>query len=67
MWLFKVAWEVPYDRPEKLRRHLHVDYALRVDRAIGGGAVPSARLQRALRDPPRLTAGRLVLRQPNPE
>lgn len=56
MWLFKVAWEAPYDRPEKLRRRLHVDYAPRIDRAIGGGAVPSARLQHALRDPPRLTA-----------
>lgn len=55
MWLFKVAWEVPYDRPERLRGHLDMDYALRIDRAIGGGSVPTARLQRSLRDPPRLT------------
>ena len=55
MWLFKVAWEAPYDRPEKLRPRLHVDYALRADRAIGAGVAPTVRLQRALRDSPRLT------------
>ncbi len=26
VWLFKVAWEIPYDKPEKLQRHLHLHY-----------------------------------------
>ena len=56
VWLFKVAWEIPYDRPEKLERHLHVHYPIRIDAAIGASVQPGVRLQRALRDPPRLTA-----------
>ncbi len=56
VWLFKVAWEIPYDKPDKLRRHLHLHYPIRVDAAIGGGVPPGLRLQRALRDPSRLTA-----------
>lgn len=55
VWLFKVAWEIPYDKPEKLRRRLHLHYPIRVDSAIGGGVPPGLRLQRALRDPQRLT------------
>lgn len=54
MWLFKVAWEIPYDRPEKLRPRLRVRWPIRVDSAIGGGMPPTVRLQRALRDPSRL-------------
>jgi hypothetical protein len=55
-WLFKVAWEIPFDKPEKLRRRLHVHYPIRIDPAIGAGVPPGVRLQHALRDPPRLTA-----------
>ena len=55
VWLFKVAWEIPYDKPEKLRRHLRLHYPIRIDSAIGAGVPPGVRLQRALRDPPRLT------------
>ena len=55
VWLFKVAWEIPYDKPEKLERRLHVRYPIRVDAAIGAGVPPGLRLQRALRDPRRLT------------
>jgi membrane-associated phospholipid phosphatase len=56
MWVFKVSWELPYDRPEKLRKRLQVDYPVRLDSLLGGGAPPTLRLQRALRDPPRVTA-----------
>jgi membrane-associated phospholipid phosphatase len=49
MWLFKVSWEIPFDKPEKLRRRLHVDYPIRIDRFLGGGVTPTQRLQRALR------------------
>ncbi len=56
MWVFKVTWELPYDNPEKLRQRLHVDYPIRIDSLIGGGVPPTLRLQRALRDPTRVTA-----------
>jgi membrane-associated phospholipid phosphatase len=55
VWLFKVAWEIPYDKPSKLRPRLHVHYPVRIDAAIGAGTPPGVRLQRALRDPQRLT------------
>ncbi len=55
VWLFKVAWEIPYDRPDKLRPRLRVRYPIRIDSLLGGGEPPTLRLQQALRDPPRLT------------
>jgi membrane-associated phospholipid phosphatase len=48
MWAFTVAHELPYDDPERLRRRLRTGYPIKVDRAIGGGRLPNARLQRAL-------------------
>jgi membrane-associated phospholipid phosphatase len=56
MWAYKVNFEIPYDRPERLRERLHVDEALRADAFIGGGEPPGQRLQRRLRRPPDLTA-----------
>ncbi len=61
VWLFKVAWEIPYDRPDKLRRRLRVRSNVRLDSLLGGGTPPTLRLQRALRDPPRLTLLDVVL------
>lgn len=55
MWAYKVAFEVPYDRPEQLRKRLRIDPPIAIDRAIGLGVPPSQRLQRRLRRPPRLT------------
>jgi len=48
MWAFVIAHELPYDEPERLRRRLRVRYPIKVDRAIGGGRLPNARLQEAL-------------------
>lgn len=48
MWGFVQAHELPYDDPEALERRLRIDYPIRLDRRIGGGALPNARLQRAL-------------------
>lgn len=56
MWTFKVSWELPYDRPDRLQRRLQVSYPIRLDSLIGAGTPPTLRLQRALRDPPRVTA-----------
>lgn len=55
MWAYKVAFEVPYDRPADLRRRLRVDLPIAVDRRLGWGVPPSQRLQRCLRRPPGLT------------
>jgi membrane-associated phospholipid phosphatase len=54
MWAFTVAHELPYDDPERLRRRLHTGYPIKVDRAIGAGRLPNARLQRALARLPRV-------------
>lgn len=48
MWAFTILHELPYDNPERLRRRLRVRYPIRADRAIGGGELPTVRLQRAL-------------------
>lgn len=47
MWAFTVAHELPFDDPERLRRRLKTRYPIRVDRMIGAGKLPNARLQRA--------------------
>jgi membrane-associated phospholipid phosphatase len=55
MWAYKVAFEVPHDRPERHRERLHIDYPIEADTVIGRGAPPGVRLQRRLRHPPRLS------------
>lgn len=56
MWAYKVCFEMPYDRPEKLRSRLRIDPPIQADRVIGLGVPPGQRLQRRLRRPPILTA-----------
>ena len=48
MWGFTMVHELPFDDPEGLRRRLRVRYPISIDRAIGLGTLPNARLQRAL-------------------
>ncbi|MEZ5077466.1 MAG: phosphatase PAP2 family protein [Solirubrobacterales bacterium] len=48
MWAFTVAHELPYDDPERLRARLRTQYPIAIDRKIGLGMLPNARLQRAL-------------------
>jgi membrane-associated phospholipid phosphatase len=45
MWAFTVVHEMPYDDPEALRRRLYTRYPITVDRTIGMGRLPGARLQ----------------------
>jgi membrane-associated phospholipid phosphatase len=56
MWAFTVAHELPYDDPEALRARLRTRYPIRVDRALGAGRLPNARLQRGLARLPRVGA-----------
>ncbi len=48
MWAFTMVHELPFDDPDRLRRRLRVRYPIAIDRAIGLGRLPNARLQRAL-------------------
>ena len=48
MWAYFAHFDMPDDDPEALLRRLKVDYPIRCDRAIGLGACPTTRLQRAL-------------------
>jgi membrane-associated phospholipid phosphatase len=48
MWAFTMVHELPYDDPERLRRRLRTRYPIAIDRAIGFGRLPNARLQGAL-------------------
>jgi membrane-associated phospholipid phosphatase len=48
MWGFVMAHELPYDNPAALQRRLRIDYPIAVDRFLGGGKLPNARLQGAL-------------------
>ncbi len=61
MWAFTVAHELPYDDPERLRARLRTRYPIRVDKLIGGGQLPNARLQRAFARLPRVGAVDKVL------
>lgn len=56
MWGFAMAHELPYDDPEALRRRLRIRYPIRSDRLLGGGELPTVRLQRALSRPGEATA-----------
>jgi membrane-associated phospholipid phosphatase len=61
MWAFTVAHELPYDDPERLRARLRTRYPIVIDRAIGAGRLPNARLQGALVRLPRVGAVDRVL------
>jgi membrane-associated phospholipid phosphatase len=53
MWGFTMVHELPYDDPERLRARLKVRYPIVLDRLIGLGRLPNARLQRGLARLPR--------------
>jgi membrane-associated phospholipid phosphatase len=48
MWGFIMVHEIPFDDPERLRARLRSRYPIVADRALGGGKLPNARLQRRL-------------------
>jgi membrane-associated phospholipid phosphatase len=55
MWAFIMVHELPYDKPERLRARLRTRYPISIDRRLGLGSLPSARLQRALAGVPRVS------------
>jgi membrane-associated phospholipid phosphatase len=53
MWAYVAAYKMPNDDPAALERRVRIDYPIRVDRLLGAGRLPSARLQEAFADPAR--------------
>ena len=51
MWAYYAHYDMPDDDPDALLRRTRVDYPICVDRLIGCGETPTARLQRALGRP----------------
>jgi len=47
MWAYLAAYKAPHDDPDAQERRVHIDYPIVLDRLIGRGELPSARLQRA--------------------
>ena len=48
MWAYIAHYEMPNDDPDALFERLRVRYPISVDRVIGGGEMPTVRLQRTL-------------------
>jgi hypothetical protein len=55
MWAYVAVYQMPNDDPEALRGRVRIDYPVRMDRVLGGGALPVLRLQRRLSRPGRIT------------
>ncbi len=45
MWAYLATYEMPNDNPDKLMSRVRVDYPITCDRVIGGGEIPTTRLQ----------------------
>lgn len=48
MWAYLAHYDMPDDDPEWIGRRLQVRYPIVTDRLLGGGEIPTIRLQRAL-------------------
>ena len=51
MWAYLAHYEMPNDDPVRLEARVHVDYPVAIDRVLGLGELPGARLQRLLGRP----------------
>ncbi len=54
MWAYLAAYEMPHDDPEALAQRVHVHYPITIDRIIGLGQIPTARLQHTFSTPGRI-------------
>jgi membrane-associated phospholipid phosphatase len=61
MWAYLAAYEIPNDDPEALARRVRIDYPIAIDRALGLGRIPTARLQRRFARPGRIRRFERVL------
>jgi len=48
MWAYVAAYKSPHDKPAAQARRVHVDYPIAIDRVLGLGELPTARLQHRL-------------------
>jgi PAP2 superfamily protein len=51
MWAYIAHYELPNDDPDRLLARVRIDYPMDVDTVLGGGEMPTVRLQRALGRP----------------
>jgi hypothetical protein len=51
MWAYIAAYEMPHDDPGRLANRVLIDYPIAIDRALGLGVTPTARLQHAFGRP----------------
>ena len=51
MWAYLAHYEMPNDDPKRLEARVRIDYPVRIDRALGLGELPGARLQKLLGRP----------------
>jgi PAP2 superfamily len=51
MWAYIAAYEMPHDDSARLANRVLVDYPITIDRALGLGVTPTARLQHAFAKP----------------
>jgi hypothetical protein len=61
MWAYVAHYEMPNDDPEALRARVRIDYPVRIDRLIGFGKLPGARLQDRFGVPGRVRPAEQVL------
>ncbi|HEU0317154.1 MAG TPA: phosphatase PAP2 family protein [Solirubrobacteraceae bacterium] len=56
MWAYLAAYKLPNAEGQSLEHRVRVEYPIAVDRLLGGGELPSVRLQRALAAGPEFRA-----------
>jgi hypothetical protein len=61
MWAYLAAYEIPNDDPESLAERAHVRYPIAIDRVLGLGQIPTARLQHTFARPGRIRRFERVL------
>jgi membrane-associated phospholipid phosphatase len=54
MWSYIAHYDMPDDDPDWIERHLKIRYPIVLDRILGGGEIPTIRLQRSLGKPGRV-------------
>ena len=61
MWGYTAAYKMPNDDPEGLQERAHVRYPIVIDRVLGFGQLPTARLQRQFARPGEINRNERVL------